>query len=122
MRAFNGIVASLGKLRREREAEEALFSFYASALALYGRLEALLLLAHVTRCSRRREACAMARRGASHTCISRTLGISKSTVSRWLWDGPPRVPSWARSALSELDEYPVSDVRDALYDRWARAC
>lgn len=110
------------KQAREREAEKALFSFYVSSLSCFGRFEALLLLAYVTCCSRKAEAYALRRAGKSPTQIARALSVSPETVSRWLWDGPPRVPSWARRALRELDEYGEEDVVEALSVPWANAC
>lgn len=107
---------------RDREVDEALFSFYCSSLTRYSRFQSLLLLAYVTYCGKRTEAHALRREGKTVSQIARTLGVSNETASRWLWDGPPRVPSWAKRALRELDDYQISDVADELSDPWRAAC
>lgn len=106
---------------RDREADEALFSFYCAALSRFTRFQALLLLAYVTYCGQRAEANALRRRGKSASQIARELYVSSETVSRWLWDGPPRVPSWARRALRELDEYRAEEVVEELTCPWRAA-
>lgn len=108
--------------RRDREVDEALFSFYCASLACYSRFQSLLLLAYVTFCGKRTEAHALRREGKTVSQIARAFSVSNETVSRWLRDGPPRVPSWARRALQELDEYRIEDVADELTDPWRAAC
>jgi hypothetical protein len=108
-------------MRSETEAEEALFAFYCSSLCTYSRFEALLLLAYVTHCGRRHEAHELARAGHSANTVAERLGISPQTAARWMREPLPSVPRWARSALSELDEYQVDDVLDALGRPWRAA-
>ena len=115
-------IALVAKETREREAEEALYSFYVSSLSCYSRFQALLLLAYVTYCGRRTEAHKLRREGKSETQIARALMVSPQTVSRWLWDGPPRVPTWARRALRELSDYRAEDVAEELSIPWQAAC
>ena len=112
----------MAKQTREREAEEALYSFYVSSLSCFSRFQALLLLAYVAYCGRRSEAHELKRAGKSEAQIARALRVSPQTVERWLWDGPPRVPTWARRALRELDEYRVEDVAEELSTPWRAAC
>ena len=108
--------------RRDREAEEALFSFYCASLTCFTRFQSLLLLAYVTCCGRRTEAHDLRRQGKTPAQIAGRLCVSTETVTRWLWDGPPKVPTWAQRALRELDEYQAEEVVDELAARWQDAC
>lgn len=108
--------------RRDREVDEALFSFYVAALSCYTRFQALLLLAYLTCCGKRAEAHALKRSGKTVSQIARAFGVSDATAARWLWDGPPHVPSWARRALRELDEYRLEEVAEELAEPWRAAC
>jgi hypothetical protein len=107
---------------REDEAGEALFAFYCASLSFYSRFQSLILLAYVTCCGRRHEAHALYRGGKSVYQVADALGISPQTATRWLSQPLPRVPSWARRALEELEEYGAEDVVEALSEPWGIAC
>lgn len=107
---------------REDEAGEALFSFYCASLTCYSRFQSLILLAYVTCCGRRHEAHLLYRRGKTVNQVAEHLGISPQTATRWLSEPLPTVPTWARRALRELDEYGEEDVTEALYEPWCAAC
>lgn len=106
----------------EHEAEEALFSFYVSALSYYGRFHALLLLAYVTYCGRRHEAHALRARGKRLADIAHALEVSIGTAHSLVHEPLPTVPPWADCLLSELRQYSEEDVVAELSGAWAVAC
>ena len=106
----------------ESEAGEALFAFYCASLAYYTRFQSLILLAYVTCCGRRHEAHQLYRSGRTLREVAEILGVSPMTATRWVREPLPTVPSWARRALRELEEYGEEDVTEALCLPWAAAC
>lgn len=107
---------------RDREAGEALFSFYVSALSYYGRFQALLLLAYVTYCGRRHEAHALRNKGRRLQEIANALEVSVGTAHALVHEPLPTVPAWAECLLGELREYSEEDVVLELSGSWAVAC
>ena len=108
---------------RDQEAEEALFSFYVSALSYYGRFHALLLLAYVAYCGHRHEAHAMRQQGKRLQDIAHALEVSIGTAHALVHEPLPTVPAWAECLLSELRQYSEEDVAEELLCApWGVAC
>lgn len=104
------------------EVNATLFQMYCSALTMYSREKALLIMLYVTSRGRIFQAVEMHTLGASSQAIADELGSTHTTILRWLKRPLPRRPEWLDEALEELEEYSPDELREQLeadgWDAW----
>jgi hypothetical protein len=98
----------------EEELSDALFSMYCTALTMYSRTQALLIMMHMTSGERIFKAVEMHSLGYSSQHIANELDSTHTTILRWMKRSLPRRPEWLDEALEELQEYTPEELRAEL--------
>jgi hypothetical protein len=98
----------------EDELSDALFSMYCTALTMYSRTQALLIMMHMTSGERIFKAVEMHSLGYSSQHIANELDSTHTTILRWMKRSLPRRPEWLDEALEELQEYTPEELRAEL--------
>src|ERR1044072_8192911 len=83
----------------DEEGSATLFQMYCSALTMYSREKALLIMLYATSCGRIFQAVEMHATGCSSQAIADELGSTHTTIPRWLKRTPPRRNEWLDEAL-----------------------
>lgn len=103
----------------EEEFSDVLFSAYCTALTMFTRVRALLVMAYLTSDTRRFRAIEMHALGYSSQQIANELDSTHTTILRWMKRDLPRRPEWLEEALEELEEYEPDELRAELEaDEW----
>lgn len=98
----------------EEEFSDVLFSAYCTALTMFTRVRALLVMHYLTSDTRRFRAIELHALGYSSQQIANELDSTHTTILRWLKRDLPRRPLWLEEALEELTEYEPDELRSEL--------